>query len=254
MSARPVVGVPTQTLAAIPGEVPLSWVMSQRYVTTLTNEGALPWVVPLLDDEETTRGIYDQLDGVFLAGGVDIDPSSYGEERHELCGLSDVHRDTTELRFVRWALEDHKPILAVCRGIQLINVAAGGSLYQDIAFELPDAIKHDYFPVQGHYTRDLLVHNILVDQESKLGELLSARSVRVNSMHHQGIKDLANGLIPTAFAPDGLIEGVEAPNGHFMIGVQWHPEELAGTDAGMRRLFGAFIEAALDYREAHRGS
>jgi putative glutamine amidotransferase len=247
MIPRPIVGVTTQTLEAIPGEVPRSWIMSQRYVTTLTAAGAVPWIIPLLDDPETLREIYERLDGLFLPGGIDIDPITYGAPRHELCGRSDPARDATEIQLVRWAMDDRKPILAVCRGIQLVNVAMGGSLYQDIAFEYPDAIKHDYFPFQGHYPRDLLVHDVFVDRESKLGELLGARTVKVNSMHHQGIKELAPNLIASAFAPDGVIEGVESINGHFVIGVQWHPEELAERDAGMRRLFTAFIEAAGEY-------
>ncbi|MCZ7570617.1 MAG: gamma-glutamyl-gamma-aminobutyrate hydrolase family protein [Ardenticatenaceae bacterium] len=251
MTSRPIAGLPTQTLDAIPGEVPRSWIMSQRYVTTLTAAGALPWVLPLLDDRETMRDIYEQLDGIFLAGGVDIDPSAYGEARHALCGRSDLDRDAIELQLVRWAFDDHKPILAVCRGIQLVNVAAGGTLYQDIANDCPGAIKHDYFPFQGRYTRDLLVHSVLIDEESKLGAILGVRTLKVNSMHHQGIKDLAPGLIPSSFATDGLIEGLEASNGHFLIGVQWHPEELAGNDPRMRRLFAAFVKAAAAYRQAN---
>lgn len=251
MTSRPIVGVSTQTLDAIPGEIPRSWVMSQRYVAALTAAGALPWIVPLLDDAQVMRGIYDQLDGIFLPGGVDIDPSAYGEPRHERCGRSDPDRDATELQFVRWALEDHKPILAVCRGIQLINVAAGGTLYQDLAHEYPDAIKHDYFPFQGRYARNLLVHSVLIDEESKLGAILGVRTLKVNSMHHQGIKDLAPGLVPSGFATDGLIEGIEASNGHFLIGVQWHPEELVEGDPRMRRLFTTFVEVARAYRQAH---
>lgn len=251
MTLRPTVGVPTQTLEAIPDEVPRAWVMSQRYIKTLTAAGAVPWVVPLLDDPEALRAIYDQLDGVFLPGGVDIDPATYGEPRHPLCGRSDPDRDATELQLVRWAMEERKPALAVCRGIQVINVAAGGTLYQDIAHEYPDAIKHDYCPFQGRYARDLLVHSVLIDQESRLGQILGVRALKVNSMHHQGIKDPAPGLIPSAFATDGIVEGVESANGHFLVGVQWHPEELVESDPRMRRLFTVFVEAAA-YRQRHR--
>jgi putative glutamine amidotransferase len=243
---RPVIGITTQTLEAIPGELPRCWVMSQRYVDVLTSVGAVPWVVPLLSDEESLRAIYDRLDGVFLPGGVDMDPASYREERLPACGRTDPDRDRVEVTLVRWALAEHKPVLAVCRGAQVLNVAAGGTLYQDLTEWSERAIKHDYFP-SGGYTRDQLVHEVRVVEGTHLASILGAPRAVVNSMHHQGIKTLADGLAASAFAPDGLIEGVEGTGDQFLIGVQWHPEELVATDPGMRRLFTAFIEAAMEY-------
>ncbi len=242
---RPVIGIVTQTMASVPGQVPLSWVMGQKYVRALTAEGAVPWVIPLIQgDEATLRCIYDRLDGLFLMGGVDVDPVHYGEERLPLCGQTDPARDWTELALARWCMADHKPLLGACRGVQVLNVAAGGTLYQDIATQVPQALKHDYFPTANAYMRDLLVHEVTTRPDSRLARIMGADSTPVNSMHHQGIKDLAPGLVPSAFASDGLIEGVEGSNGHFLIGVQWHPEELAATQAPQRRLFAAFIDAA----------
>jgi putative glutamine amidotransferase len=175
---------------------------------------------------------------------VDIDPSHYGEVRHELCDRSDLDRDWTELTLIRWALADRKPILGVCRGIQAINVACGGSLYQHVPAEYPHAIKHDYFPTVAQCPRDLLVHPIQVEANSRLGRVLGQTRVEVNSMHHQGIKRLAAGLRVSAVAPDGLIEGLETADGHYLVGVQWHPEELAESQPGMQRLFTDFIAAA----------
>jgi putative glutamine amidotransferase len=126
----------------------------------------------------------------------------------------------------------------------VLNVAAGGTVHQDLAAGLPGSIKHDYFPGQGPYTRDLLVHDVQIQADTRLGRLLRTPTVRVNSMHHQGIKRLAEGLRANAFAPDGLIEGVESPNGHFLLGVQWHPEALVERDPTMRQLFSAFVEEA----------
>jgi putative glutamine amidotransferase len=117
-------------------------------------------------------------------------------------------------------------------------------VHQDLATELPGAIKHDYFPRRGQYTRDLLVHNVTLTKGSRLEAILDAPSVEVNSMHHQGIKELAGALRPTAYAPDGLIEGLESHNGHFLLGVQWHPEALVERDPRMAQLFAAFIDAA----------
>lgn len=249
MSARPLIGIATQTQEAVPGETPLAWVMGQRYVRVLTEAGAVPWVIPLLDgDEATLRCIYDRLDGVFLTGGVDVGPERYGEARQPVCGRTDPPRDWTELTLIRWAAADHKPVLGVCRGMQAINVAHGGTLYQDLHVQYPDAIKHDYFPTANGPSRDALVHEVRVDPGSRLGRVLGVGRSAVNSMHHQGVKELAPGLVASAFAPDGLVEGVEGANGHFLIGVQWHPEELAGAHPPMRRLFAAFVEAACDCR------
>lgn len=246
MSAtRPVIGVTTQTLEEIPDELPRCWIMSQRYVRTLTTSGAVPWIVPLLDDPETLREIYDRVDGIFLPGGVDIDPDSYNETRTDACGRVDPDRDRTEIMLAKWAMRDRKPILAVCRGAQILSVAAGGALYQDVTSEYPGAIKHDYFPKAGVHTRQDRVHDVNVVADTRLSRLLATDAVTVNSMHHQGIKRLPPTLVANAFAPDGLIEGVESlEDDGFVVGVQWHPEDLAESDPAMRKLFDGFVGAA----------
>jgi putative glutamine amidotransferase len=240
-----VIGIATQTQEAVPGHLPRCWIMSQRYVRVLADLGAVPWLIPLLPgDEPTLRAVYDRLDGVFLTGGVDVDPAHYGEPRHPLCGPTDPERDAVELQLVRWAVADHKPLLAVCRGFQVLNVACGGSLFQDVGSHYPAAIKHDHFPQpDGKPARDFLAHEVRVAAGARLGRYLAADSVPVNSMHHQGIKRLAPGLVASAWAPDGLIEGVEGTNGHYLVGVQWHPEELTALE-GQRRLFTEFLAAA----------
>jgi putative glutamine amidotransferase len=241
---RPVIGIATQTQEAVPGELPPCWIMGQRYVQALVAAGAVPWLIPLIpDDPESLREIYSRLDGLFLTGGVDVNPDCYGEKRTDSCGRIDPPRDAVEIQLVRWARADHKPVLAVCRGIQVVNVALGGSLYQDVGRQLPRAIKHDYFPTRDNTARDYLAHSIAV-AGGRLADLLGQAPVMVNSMHHQAIKQLAPGLVATAHAPDGLIEGVEGSNGQYLVGVQWHPEELVERDAGMRRLFSSFVEAA----------
>ncbi len=249
MSARPIVGIATQTLEAVPGKLPPCWIMGQRYVRVLTSIGAVPWLIPLLQGEEATlRLIYESLDALFLTGGVDVDPSQYGEPRHTSCDRSDPARDWTEMTLIRWALADKKPILGVCRGIQIINVACGGSLYQHLAEQYPDSIKHDYFPTAESPARDYLAHSVTVKPTTRLHRSLGEAELLVNSMHHQGIKQLAPGLRASAFAPDGLIEGLESANGHYLVAVQWHPEELAETHQSQRRLFTDFLDAAGAYR------
>ena len=255
MTRRPIIGITTHTLQSLPGippDMPQSWVMSQRYILALTAAGALPWLVPLLmDDAATLRGIYEALDGVFLPGGLDVDPACYGEgEQHPRADRADVPRDRVELMLTRWALEDHKPVLGVCRGVQVMNVVTGGTLYQDLADERAGSIKHDYFPFDGgRYARDFLAHDVRVADRTRLAAILGARELKVNSMHHQGIKSLGRGLVPAAVAPDGVIEAAESANGHFFVGVQWHPEALTEADPRMHRLFAAFVEAARDFRE-----
>jgi putative glutamine amidotransferase len=241
---RPTIGIPTQTLQSLGGvsaDIPPSWVMSQRYVATLTKAGAVPWLIPLVDDD-TLRWIYDSLDGVFLPGGADIDPVSYGEASHPSCDRTDRERDRVELALARWALADGKPLLGVCRGMQLINVAAGGTLYQDIAGQRPGSIKHDYFPFGGAtFARDFLAHDVDVLPGTRLAAVFGGGTLAVNSMHHQGVRDVGEGLSATAVAPDGLIEGLESSNGQYVVGVQWHPEALTERQPAAEALFREFI-------------
>jgi putative glutamine amidotransferase len=252
MKPAPHIGVPTQTLQAIDGipeGLPRSWVMNHRYHVALESVGGVPWMIPLLSKDTTLRHMYEQLDGIFLAGGVDLDPSSYGHARSAQCGSTDLDRDRVELLLARWAAEDAKPVFGVCRGMQIINVVSGGTLVQDCATERPDGLKHDYFPTAG-FARDYLAHEIDVAPDSRLATIFGNTRVHVNSMHHQGIAELGTDLRATATAPDGLIEAVEGTGSEFRVGVQWHPEMLIDSDAGTRRLFQAFIDAALAYRAA----
>ncbi len=250
---RPVVGIPTQTLQSLGGiseKIPPSWVMSQRYINTLAAAGAIPWMIPLVD-EDTLRGVYNELDAVFLPGGADIDPLTYGAEPHPLCDKTDRERDRVEVSLAKWALEENKPVLGVCRGMQLINIAAGGTLYQDLASELPGSIKHDYFPFGAqNYARDFLAHDVNVNAGSRLAEIVGSGSVKVNSMHHQGVRELGAGLVVTAEAPDGLIEAIEGADDSYLVAVQWHPEALTDSEERSRKLFTDFIDAGAAYRRS----
>lgn len=246
---RPIIGIPTQTLQSLGGvsaDIPPSWVMSQRYIQTLVNAGAIPWMIPLVD-EGTLRGVFDALDGVFLPGGADIDPVSYGSDPHPLCDRTDPERDRVELLLAKWSIERAKPVLGVCRGMQLINVAAGGTLYQDLAEQLPGSIKHDYFPYKSHgFTRDHLAHSVTVAPDSRLARLFGDGDLQVNSMHHQGIRTLGRGLRQTAISPDGLIEALETEGDAYLFAVQWHPEALTDHDVHSREMFRDFVDASLN--------
>ncbi|MBW7882152.1 MAG: gamma-glutamyl-gamma-aminobutyrate hydrolase family protein [Caldilineaceae bacterium] len=217
------------------------YIMNQTYVRVLENLGALPVMVPLHMTESTLRGIFGQLDGLFLPGGEDIDPSNYGAERHPLLGATDKERDRTELLLARWAMEEGMPVLGVCRGVQVINVACGGSLHQDLHTDQPELAKHDYFPPS--FERYRISHRVNVAADSRLAHALG-NVHEVNSMHHQGIDHVGYGLRVVATADDGLVEAVEAPELPFVVGVQWHPEELARTDQHSANLFYNFVRAA----------
>ncbi len=253
---RPIIAVTTQTLPPIPGELPECWVMGKNYVNVLTGFGAVPWVVPAFDgaaDESTLRAIYDGVDAIFLPGGADMDPTSYGAEKVPLCGRTDPARDYTELTLTRWAQVDRKPVLAVCRGFQVVNVAGGGLLYQDLASERDGSLKHDYWPKDGGPSREFLAHDVELVPGTLTESLFADRVFAVNSMHHQGIKTLAPDLVATAHAPDGLIEAVEsAHDDWFCVGVQWHPESLVQSDARSQRLYRAFMDAATAFAAARR--
>jgi putative glutamine amidotransferase len=242
---RPVIGVTTQTLHAIhgiPEGLPASWVMNQRYFRAIMAVGGVPWMIPLIDDDPATlREIYSHLDGLLIPGGVDMDPRTYGEAATPLCGVLDPARDATELQLTQWAIADGLPVLGLCRGAQVINVAMGGSLYQDIAAEVPGADPHDFYPTKG-FDRTHLAHPVDLAPGTRLRDAFGSPTAPVNSMHHQSVKRLGDGLVVAAVAPDGVIEAVEGvrPDA-FLVGVQWHPEVFEGSAPAVRNLFSEFI-------------
>lgn len=237
---RPIVGVPSHSYdRVLDGTYPPSFLMTQVYIQRLGMAGAAPIIVPLLQSDDALRAIYERLDGLFLAGGVDVDPSYYGEPPHPKLGEVNRDRDRVELALLRWALEGNLPILAVCRGIQVLNVAAGGTLYQDIEAQIPHSIRHNYHQIKP---RNYRAHEVTVEPGSRLSTVMGTREIGVNSLHHQAVKNVAPGFHATAWAADGVIEGIEGLNGHFVVGVQWHPEALAEEDEAMQSLFDSFVD------------
>jgi len=251
---RPTIGITTQTLHSIDGippALPSSWVMNQRYFLAATSAGAVPWMVPLLDDDMVTlRAIFDRLDGVLIPGGVDINPAEYGEAVRPECGNLDPARDRVELQLARWAIAEGKPVLGLCRGMQIINVAQGGTMWQDLASQKPSFHKHDFFPTAG-FERDHIAHEVDVLAGTRLSQYLVGARCPVNSMHHQGVKTVGRELQVAALADDGLIEAIETTGGAFCVGVQWHPEVFEMTDVHTRQLFDGFIAAAVDWAMAN---
>ena len=237
----PVIGILTRQDRSARWEGYRLYGQGRAYCRSVALAGGAPTLIPLELGERAWHSIYKRLDGLLLPGGVDVHPSHYGEKAHPKLGGVDDELDEAELVLARWALEDGRPTLAICRGIQLINVAAGGSLYQDLPAQYPGALRHAY--PTPEYARDHRAHPIHVEAGTQLVAAMGTQQLEVNSRHHQAVKDLAPGFAITARAPDGVIEGIEEQDAPFVVGVQWHPESLTANDTRMLALFEAFVKA-----------
>jgi putative glutamine amidotransferase len=235
----PIIGVTCTESRTNRNERPPRLGQNRTYLRALTQAGATPLLIPHLANETHLRTLYDLLDGLLLPGGEDMDPVCYGELPHEKLGKTSPERDTVEIALVRWAMEEGLPVLAICRGIQVLNVALGGSLYQDIEEQVPGAQKHNWHP---GYARNHLPHTVDVSPQTRLARILGTTTLPVNSRHHQALKKVAPGLAVAARSPDGIIEAVEGEDHPFAIAVQWHPEDLI-TDERAQRLFDALVDA-----------
>lgn len=221
---------------------PPSFGHRKTYVDAVVTAGGVPLLIPPIDDQEALRAIYERIDGLLLSGGGDIQPHYYGEEPIPELGSVDPARDQAEMLLARWATADHKPVLGICRGIQVINVALGGTLYQDIPAQLASDLQHNSSYLKQDWTH--LAHDVRFAADSHLAEMFGTTSFSTNSLHHQSLKAIAPGIHPVAWAPDGVVEAIEGDNGHFLIGVQCHPEALQGTaDPRWQTLFKRFVDS-----------
>ena len=213
--------------------------LSNDYVESVIRAGGVPIILPILYDEESVRKQIELLDGVLLSGGVDINPLVYNEEPSPKLGYIFPDKDTFDILIAKIACELNKPILAICRGHQILNVAFGGTLYQDLSDMEGCYIKHQQQTKDGAAT-----HTINISENSILHNILG-NSIISNSFHHQAIKDLAPGFKATAYSKDNVIEAIEKCNEKFVIGVQFHPEIMTVyNDTNMLKLFESFIAAA----------
>ena len=214
--------------------------LSHKYISAVAGAGGVPLLIPSGLTNAAVESVLERLDGILLTGGGDIALERFNGEFHPRVNGIDPERDATELALLRGAADSGKPFLGICRGFQMINVALGGNLYTDIQDQFPGAIKHDY---DSGSQRQFLAHEIVVEKSSSLAAILGKINLKVNSLHHQGVKQLAPALRPVAYAPDGLVEATEMDGHPFGISVQWHPEWLTNQPAA-RRLFQAFIDAS----------
>ena len=209
------------------------------YSEAVLSCGGSPMLIPIAQSRNSLDAILHHLDGLILSGGPDINPRAYGET--PLAGLGEVDEelDQMELELARRAMKGDLPILAICRGIQALNVSQGGTLYQDIANQVEHSINHVQTARKGVNT-----HVIRIDEGTLLHRICNRKKIWVNGRHHQAVKDVAANLVITARADDGVIEAVEDPKKTFTIGVQWHPEGTWKTDTHSKKLFRAFVKAA----------
>jgi len=238
---RPVIGIPCSTY-------PDSWFTPANgnaisYLRAIEAAGGIPALIHLTRDAEVIDMHYGRCDALLFAGGEDVDPSFYQAGRHPKLGKTNPLQDEVEIELARRARADGKSILGVCRGMQLLNVAFGGTLYQDLPAEFASSINHN----RSTDLRDMsfLAHPIQLEDDTWLAERLDCAELSVNTLHHQGVRDLALGLRAAAHAPDGLIEAVEGAGPGFIVAVQCHPEELwERADRRWARVFEGFIDAA----------
>ena len=234
----PLIGITTSvTIRATPERA----YVNAAYIRAVQEAGGIPLLLAPHFTPEVQTALWQRLDGLVLTGGGDIEPARFGETPHATVADVSAARDDLELGLTRRAVAEALPLFAICRGIQVLNVALGGTLVQDVPSEWPNALSHSQTAPRHEATHAVKV----MGEGTRLGRVLGALELEVNSMHHQAIKQLGEGLRDVAWAPDGVVEGVEMPgDDRFVLGVQWHPEELVAHDQAARNLFAAIVDAA----------
>lgn len=241
---KPVIGIPGNILTNFDKEynkLPISYT-PHGFIEAMHAAGALPMVFPI-SDEENARQYVKNVDAVLLAGGQDVSPLTYGEEPSLKLQSTNPTRDKFEVAVIKEAWREQKPILAICRGLQILNVAFGGTLYQDVSLYPKLSIQH----VQKS-TQEIAVHSIQIEKNSWLGNLYGEKT-SVNSYHHQAIKELAYPFKATAWSKDGLIEGIESKDSsQKIIGVQWHPELMIHNQNSAQQLFEVYVQTICSWK------
>ena len=213
--------------------------LMQSYVNAVIQAGGVPVLIPSLIAEDGWEVVYSRLDGILFSGGGDIGMEHAPGEPHPRIDEVDPKRDIIELKMAQVSASDGKPFLGICRGCQVLNVALGGTLYTHIPDQLPNALDHSY---PGNM-RTVRVHEVKIEEGTYMAEIFGEPIIKVNSLHHQGLKDIAPTLRIAGHSPDGLVEAVELPDHPFGLAVQWHPEWLT-DEASTRNLFRKFVQAA----------
>mgnify|MGYP002401432870 FL=1 len=222
-----------------------TYFLRARYIRAVEELGGIPLILPLVADPAARRRLLDTVDGLLLTGsGPDLPPRLYGEKKRYRFPMVSERRADFELEVIRQARVRDLPLLGICGGMQAVNVACGGSLFQDIPAQVPSAMDH------RQKTKAIQVsHGVTIASKSLLRRVVASETLMVNSSHHQSVKRVAPSLMVSALAPDGIIEAIESPHHRFLLAVQWHPEFLFERHVGHRRLFEAFLRAARRTRQ-----
>lgn len=231
-------GKPVIGLVPLYDEDKASYWMLPGYMKSVEASGGVAVMLPLTAERPSLEALAHVCDGLLFTGGQDVSPGLYGEGALPECGEPCLERDAMETELLGIALDSGKPILGICRGLQFLNVHLGGTLYQDIPTQMRSDITH-----RQEKPYDKPSHSVRVVAGTPLHSLIDADEISVNSLHHQGIKEIAPPLAPMAQSPDGLVEAAYMPEVRFVMGVQWHPEFLYDKSEHSRRLFRAFVEA-----------
>jgi putative glutamine amidotransferase len=234
---KPLIGITTNQSTNANGQATV--MLMQSYINAIIEAGGVPVLIPSMIHDDGWDALYPRLDGILFSGGGDIALEHFSGEPHPRVYNVDPERDSIELKLIHASASDGKPFLGICRGAQLVNVGLGGTLYTHIPDQLPGALDHAY----PGLLRRVLVHEIKVEEGTRIAEIMGEPILKVNSLHHQGLKDIAPSLRVAGHAPDGLVEAVELPGHPFGIAVQWHPEWLTDQES-TRKLFRRFVEAA----------
>lgn len=218
--------------------------VSYHYIEAIDIAGGIPIVIPECRDLNMVDSYLERIDGLIISGGVDVSPYLYGENPLKEVTYFSVERDNFEIALVKGAIDKKVPVFGICRGIQIINVALGGTLYQDITVQTGSSLGHN--PIEMPVDR--LYHNIIVENGTALRSLFKNRSFLVNSFHHQAIRVFGVDLYATAFSEDGIVEAIEMKNNRYVYGVQWHPEDLINSYPDFKSLFQHLTDLALEVK------
>ena len=234
---QPIIGITTNHSSNAYNQTTV--LLNEAYVKAIMQAGGVPVLIPSSVAENGWEALYARLDGILFSGGGDISLDHFEGDPHPRIDDIDPERDAVEFNMLRAAASDGKPFLGICRGCQVVNVGLGGSLYTHLPDQFPNALDHAY---PGNM-RTVLVHEVKIEEGTHIADVLGEPIVRVNSHHHQGLKDIASSLRIAGHSPDGLVEAIELPDHPFGLAVQWHPEWLTDQQS-TRNLFRRFVEAA----------
>ena len=225
---------------------PERFFVNKTYMDAVRLHGGLPLILPCVEEEALLEACIDMCDAILLPGGIDVDPVFYGEDPHQKLGMVQTDMDESAFKLLKFAFERKMPVLGICRGEQVLNVALGGSLYQDIPANYEkQAILHE----QKAHT-SMALHSIKIEKGTLLHDILGTEEIRVNTYHHQAVKALGKDLVASAHAPDGIIEAIESKD-KTILGVQWHPELMIHRHVEMNKIFVHFVQVmAMGYKNS----